>query len=245
MTRPELSNLVKYCPNESCGDPIQGPSRTTQYSKRQLLFEGFLHSVYAKYVCPACDYTRMYRVSLWGGDYIAKSPQAANREAIIVVAVMIGVILLTWGGHAAWTRARDKELRAAVEAALFETKEFIVVKAERAEVHEEEQVRVRMAAKIRDDAKTASATFVPRPGYFLDQEGTRFDAKVQLPAGATVLGDLTFVDIVAGQTYRYYLVAPVPREPVSDMHPAQGIKKLTVYIDESAPQEVRVMRRGE
>ena len=191
MTRPELSNLVKYCPNTSCGDPIQGPSRTTQYTKRQLLFEGFLHSVYAKYVCPVCDYTRMYRVSLWGGDYIAKSPQAANREATVVVGVMIAVILLLWGGHAAWSRARDRELRDAVEAALLESKEFIVVKAERAEVHEETQVRVRMAARIRDVDKTPSAVFVPRPGYFLDQEGTRYDAKVQLAAGATELGDLT------------------------------------------------------
>lgn len=241
MPQPDLRTLIRYCPRELCGDPVRGLGGAVQYSKRQLNFEGFFHSVYAKYVCPVCEYTRLFRISLWGGDYIARDVATANRETVTVVTALIIAVLLLWGGMTLHNRAVQTERTQDLEAAIQATRDYIDVRAERADVYENVQVRVLLSAQISADARVDSAAFTHISGYFLDQDGTRYDPRVMLANGTQKSPeDAEIITIVPGETYRYYLVAPLQRQPDSDFRSSHNLKKLTIYLRGLSTQEVQV-----
>jgi hypothetical protein len=250
MTKEDLKGIVTYCERDTCGDPVSGLSRSTQYSKRQMVFAGFVYGFYAKYRCPKCHSTCFFRLSLFETHYVTKTSADIRREVRNVVVAALIVTLTLWGvdsvrnirGDRARKAAQAKDSSRLAFASLM-TKEFIETKPEFAEVYRESQVRVLFAAKIRSDAKAEPAVFVPPSAYFLDQDGNRYDPAVMLADKTDkVLDAPSPLLIVPGQVYRYYMIAPTYSNPYSDAPPSHTLTKLVVFLSGVAPQEVRLRK---
>jgi hypothetical protein len=97
MTRDDLRTIVTYCPKEACGEPVGGLIRATQYTKRRLLFAGFVYVLYAKYQCPHCQYTRLFRLSFWETHQITTDIATAKRETRRNITLVAIAVLIVWG----------------------------------------------------------------------------------------------------------------------------------------------------
>src|SRR5438034_11148071 len=96
MKLDELRDIETYCPEKECGDPVGGLSRARQFTKRRLVFRGFQYGIYAKYKCPACPYTRRFRISLFGGHAVELDPETVSREVRAVVTALLLLALGLW-----------------------------------------------------------------------------------------------------------------------------------------------------
>lgn len=104
-------------------------------------------------------------------------------------------------------------------------------------------MRVLVSARIRDGATTEPTLFAPLTGYFLDQEGNRYDTAVMTSDKTDeVLEPHVSMSIVPGETSRYYLVAVTHSSPYSNAPPSQRLTKLVVYLAGKAPQEVPIKK---
>lgn len=249
MTLDELRDIESYCSRKECGDPVGGLSRSRQFTKRRLVFRGFLYGVYAKYKCPACPSTRLFRRSLLGGHAVELDPKTAGREVRAVVIALLLLALGLWVMSSVKQCNRERARKTAREerTKLIGTirevsRESFDIKVERAEVLEERRLRVLVAARLRE--KEDETYFLPPETYFLDQDGTRYDA---LPApvadkaedtAAQALETPGLVKVVPGQVHRYYLLAPILRSPTSDAPASQRILRVVMHMTGYPPQEV-------
>jgi hypothetical protein len=256
MTLDELREIETYCPEKECGDPVGGLSRSRQFTRRRLVFRGFQNSIYAKYKCPACPFTRLFRVSLLGGHAVELEPKTAGREVRSVVIALLLLVLGLWVMSSVKQCNRERARKTAREerTKLIETireitPESFDIRVERAEVFEERQLRVLLAARLRE--KQDETYFLPPEAYFLDQEGTRYDASPTLVAdkaedpAAHALEAPGLVKVVPGQVHRYYLLAPILRSPHSNAAASQRVKRIVMHMTGYPPQEIVLTKAGE
>jgi hypothetical protein len=195
-------------------------------------------------------------LSLLGGHAVQRDPKTAGRE---VRAVIIALLLLALGlwvvasvkqcNRERARRTAREERESLVKAGREVTRESFDIKVERAEVFEERELRVLMAARLR--TKEDETYFLPPETYFLDQDGTRYDAspapvdaKAEHPA-AQALDMPGLARVVPGQVYRYYLLAPTLRSPHSDAPASQRITKIVVHMTAYPPQEIVLTKPSE
>jgi hypothetical protein len=255
MTLNELRDIEAYCPEEGCGDPVAG-SRSRQFTKRRLVFRGFKYGIYAKYKCPASSYTRLFRLSLLGGHAVELEPDTAGREVRAVVIALFLLVLGLWllSSVKQCNRERARKTERQERASLIKTVREIThesfdIKVERADIIEERELRILLTAKLRE--KQEETYFLPPESYFLDQDGTRYDAspapvdeKSEDPA-AHALDTPGLVKVVPGQVHRYYLRAPTLRSPYSDAPASQRISKIVVHMTGYPAQEIVLTKPSE
>src|SRR5689334_21948226 len=157
--------------------------------------------------------------------YVVKTHGDMRREVnfISALVLLIALSLAVSGAISNWRYKKAlKTRREAIAIIRKSTKDFIDITAERAEVYNERQVRVLFAATLRGNSRGESAAFAYQSGYFLDQDGTRYDTQVMLADGdGELLESPSPLMIVPGQVYRYYLVASTHSDPYSDAPPSR------------------------
>ncbi len=70
MTKDEAiqqaKNYVDFCANKECGDPVANPGGTPHFTKRQLIYQGYLDTFWSGsshvYQCPVCKTKHHYIV---------------------------------------------------------------------------------------------------------------------------------------------------------------------------------------
>ncbi len=250
MTRNDLTSLVRYCDNPACGDPIPAARGPTLRSKRRLEFAGFWNVFYAKYVCPECDTARLYRNSFWTGSCDVIAPKAAQRELQRGAVGISVIVLLAWAVFSVVGKRRaaaESEAAQALEQQLAATSvassPLVEVEPEVAEVYADMELGVLLAVRLRDPTQNKSARFLHVSGYFVDQDGTRYNPRLMRADGSRKpITSPQPVNILPGETYRYYLVAPLNLDPTSDVLPSRKLTRVALYLNGSRPQQVRVGR---
>jgi hypothetical protein len=257
MTRDELRTIETYCSKDDCGDPVAGGwASKTPRTKRKMTFAGYWNWIYAKYYCPSCGGERLFRSSFGGGHYLQVTTRAARTEVNTVGWLVIVVLVVVLAKDSLQTysaRRAAKSAASEMEALVTLAQEFrsrFAIAAEGARVVASREIEVTVAARLRDDVSPDETVFLPETGYFLDQDGTRYEGEVRLVDGTPpVPGTYGLVTIVPGQTYRYLLVAPIPErriDPTSD-DPASWrsgvpvswkLTKLVLHLEGSSPMEV-------
>jgi hypothetical protein len=120
-----------------------------------------------------------------------------------------------------------------------ELNKAVQVTAEGAEVYQERELQVLLAVRLRDASVGKDSLFVPLSGYFLDQNGTRYDPHpIRADGTREPMAADTIIGLVPGQTYRYYLTARIPGDPTTDAPPSQRVTKVLLTLRGSATQEV-------
>jgi hypothetical protein len=182
-----------------------------------------------------------FRLSLLGGHAVEVDPATPDRPVRAVVIALLLLALGLWVLSSVMqcsrerTRKKVSEERASLATAIRETtRDSFDIKVERADVFQERELRVLLAARLR--GKEDEAYFLLPESYFLDQDGTRYDAspalvddKIEHPA-AQALDLPGLVKVVPGQVYRYYLLAPTLRNPQSDAPASQRITRIVAHM---------------
>src|ERR1043166_162920 len=158
MTLDDLREIKAFCKQEKCGDAVGGLSRAGQFTKRRLVFRGFRYGLYAKYSCPVCSQTRFFRLSLfWAGHAVERDPDTVGREVRIIVTALIILGLGLWVVSSVKQCYRERKLEKARNerqeaiATLHKiTCESFDIKVEQADVFEERELRVLVAATLRE-----------------------------------------------------------------------------------------------
>jgi len=191
-----------------------------------------------------------------GGHAVELNPETAGREVRAVVIALLLLALGLWVVSSVKQCNRERARKTAREerASLVKTtreitRESFDIKVERVEVFEERELRALLAARLRE--KKDEAYFLPPETYFLDQDGTRYDAspapvdaKAEDPA-ADALDMPGLVRVVPGQVHRYYLLAPTLRSPDSDATASQRITRIVVHMTSYPPQEIVLTKPSE
>ncbi|HEX2137349.1 MAG TPA: hypothetical protein VHG30_15860 [Microvirga sp.] len=161
-----------------------------------------------------------------------------------VVVFLAWAVLSVMGKRQA---AAEAEAARALEQQLASTSvassPLVEVKPEVAEVYADVELGVLLAVRLRDAAQDRSAQFFHVSGYFLDQDGTRYNPRLMRADGSRkLITSPQPVNILPGETYRYYLVAPLNLDPTSDVLPSRKLTRVVLYLNGSRPEQVRLGR---
>jgi hypothetical protein len=64
VSSPQLDELVIYCKNRECGDPIVGSNGEVHYTLREMFYAGSTGIERAVYRCPVCDRERHFTIPI-------------------------------------------------------------------------------------------------------------------------------------------------------------------------------------
>lgn len=176
------------------------------------------------------------------------SSLVAQREVQRRIVAIVGILLLAWAIFMGKRQAAAKaEAAKALEQQLASTtassSPLVAVKPEMAEVYADVELGVLLAVRLRDTTQNESARFLHVSGYFVDQDGTRYNPRLMRADGSRKpITSSQPVNILPGETYRYYLVAPLNVDPTSDVLPSRKLTKVVLYLNGSRPQQVRLGR---
>lgn len=159
---------------------------------------------------------------------------------------IVVVVLLAWAVFMGKRQAAvEAEAAKALEQQLASTtvasNPLVEVKPEVAEVYADVELGVLLAVRLRDATQNKSVRFLHVSGYFLDQDDTRYNPRLMRADGSRKpITSSQPVNILPGESYRYYLVAPLNLDPTSDVLPSRKLTKVVLYLNGSRPQQVRV-----